>query len=267
MPSSYTPSLRLLLPVTGELTGTWGDAVNQGITELIEDAIAGTAAIAMANANVTLTTVNENVDQARNMFLNLTGANTAQRDVIVPAVSKLYFVHNGTTGGFGVLVRTPSGAGVVVPNGHRVALYCNGVDVLLAIGTAFGNNLLHAADIAAALAVLGATATGSALFTAANQTAARSAAGADITPRNDAAFVTGHMRVITGGVTIATGTADHVFTVFNNTSAAVALNQGSGLTLRLSGTDLTGNRTLLPYGIAVVNYISNTVAVISGDVT
>lgn len=132
MPSSYTQSLRLILPVTGELTGTWGDAVNAGLTELVEDAIAGTAAIAMANANVTLTTANEAADQARNMFLNLTGANTAQRDVIVPAVSKLYFVHNGTTGGFGVQVKTAAGAGFIVPNGARAALYCNGTDVFQA---------------------------------------------------------------------------------------------------------------------------------------
>lgn len=150
MPSSYTQSLRLILPVTGELTGTWGDAVNAGLTELVEDAIAGTADIAMANANVTLTTANEAADQARNMFLNLTGANTAQRDVIVPAVSKLYFVHNGTTGGFGVQVKTAAGTGVVVPNGQRMALYCDGTNVLFAFGSSVGRDVLLAADAAAA---------------------------------------------------------------------------------------------------------------------
>lgn len=154
MPSSYTQSLRLILPVTGELTGTWGDAVNAGLTELVEDAIAGSAAIAMANANVTLTTANEAADQARNMFLNLTGANTAQRDVIVPAVSKLYFVHNGTTGGFGVQVKTAAGTGVVVPNGQRMALYCDGTDVLFAFGSSVGRDVLLAADAAAARTTL-----------------------------------------------------------------------------------------------------------------
>lgn len=154
MPSSYTQSLRLILPVTGELTGTWGDAVNAGLTELVEDAIAGTAAIAMADANVTLTAANEAADQARNMFLNLTGAHTAQRDVIVPAVSKLYFVHNGTTGGFGVRVKTSGGSGVVVPNGARAALYCNGTNVVFAATTDFGVGLVNAADSAAARATL-----------------------------------------------------------------------------------------------------------------
>lgn len=155
MPSSYTQSLRLILPVTGELTGTWGDAVNAGLTELVEDAIAGSVTIAMADANVTLTTANEAADQARNMFLNLTGAHTAQRDVIVPAVSKLYFVNNGTTGGFGVRVKTSAGAGVVVPNGRRMALYCDGTDVLFAFGSSVGRDVLLAADAAAARATLG----------------------------------------------------------------------------------------------------------------
>lgn len=154
MPSSYTQSLRLILPVTGELTGTWGDAVNAGLTELVEDAIAGSVAIAMANTNVTLTAANEAADQARNMFLNLSGAHTAQRDVIVPAVSKLYFVYNGTTGGFGVQVKTAGGTGVVVPNGQRMALYCDGTNVLFAFGSSVGRDVLLAADAAAARTTL-----------------------------------------------------------------------------------------------------------------
>jgi len=139
MPSSYTTSLRLVLPVTGELTGTWGDTVNNGITELVEDAIAGSVTVAMANANVTLSTANEAVDQARNMFVNCTGAHTAQRDLIVPTVSKLYFVNNGTTGGFGVQVKTSGGTGIVVPAGQRAALYCDGTNVVDAITLVNGN--------------------------------------------------------------------------------------------------------------------------------
>jgi len=38
MPRSYTPSLRLVLPVEGELGGTWGGAVNNGITSLVDSA-------------------------------------------------------------------------------------------------------------------------------------------------------------------------------------------------------------------------------------
>jgi Lower baseplate protein N-terminal domain len=161
MPSSYTTSLRLVLPVTGELPGAWGDTVNNGLTQLVEAAIAGSVTVPMGNANTTLTTANEAADQARNMFVNCTGAHTAQRDLIVPSVSKLYFVSNGTTGGFGIQVKTAAGSGIVVPNGQRAVLYCDGTNVLNAFTTisgvapsAFALTLLVAADAAAARTTL-----------------------------------------------------------------------------------------------------------------
>ena len=129
MPSSYTSSLRLVLPVTGELTGTWGDTVNNGLTELVEDAIAGTAAITMTDANLTLSTANEAADQARSMFIVLSGALTAQRDVICPSVSKLYFVTNNTTGSQNIRFKTAAGTGITIPPGRSVVLYCDGTGV------------------------------------------------------------------------------------------------------------------------------------------
>ena len=245
MPSSYTQSLRLVLPVTGELTGAWGDTVNAGLTELIEDAIAGSAAIAMADANVTLTATNEAADQARNMFLNLTGAHTAQRDVIVPAVSKLYFVNNGTTGGFGVQVKTSGGSGVVVPNGQRAALYCDGTNVLFAFGSSVGRDVLMAASTGAA----------------------RTAIGADIyksIPGN-AALTAGEMYKATAGFTLNTGAAEGTtYPLYNNSLSAITITQGAGLTLRLAGTTSTGDRTLTARGLATVWCLSSTEYIISG---
>jgi hypothetical protein len=132
MPSSYTPSLRLVLPVQGELEGTWGNTVNSGLTSLVDAAIAGTATVSMPNSDYTLTAVNEGVDEARQMFIRLTGTLSAQRNVVCPAVSKLYFVSNETTGGFGINFKTAAGTGVVVPNGARMMLYCNGTNVVVA---------------------------------------------------------------------------------------------------------------------------------------
>jgi len=130
MPSSYTPNLRLVLPVQGELTGNWGTTVNNGLTSLVDAAIAGTATVSMTDANYTLTAVNEAADEARQMFIRLTGTLSTTRNVICPAVSKLYFVSNETTGGFGINFKTAAGTGVVVPNGARMMLYCNGTNVV-----------------------------------------------------------------------------------------------------------------------------------------
>lgn len=137
MPSSYTTSLRLVLPVTGELTGTWGTTVNNGLTELVEDALAGTAAVTMTDANYTLSTANEAVDEARCMFIVLSGGSlSATRDVICPAVSKLYFVQNNTTGGQSIRFKTSAGTGITIPNGARAVLYCDGTNVTTATGLA-----------------------------------------------------------------------------------------------------------------------------------
>lgn len=46
MATEYTSLLGLALPVTGELSGTWGDTVNDGITALLDTAVAGTTASA-----------------------------------------------------------------------------------------------------------------------------------------------------------------------------------------------------------------------------
>lgn len=142
MASTYTPSLRLELPVTGELTGQWGTRVNEGITKLVDASVAGTAAVTMSDANTTLTTVDGETDQARNMFVTLTGTLTASRNVICPAASKMYVVTNSTTGGQSIVFKTSSGNGVTVPNGARTVLYCNGTDVVDAV------NYMSAIDVA-----------------------------------------------------------------------------------------------------------------------
>ena len=43
MTTQYTTILKLALPVQGELSGTWGDVVNDNITQMVEQAVAGKA--------------------------------------------------------------------------------------------------------------------------------------------------------------------------------------------------------------------------------
>lgn len=139
MPSSYTPRLRLVLPVLGELQGTWGDTVNSGITSLVDQAVAGTGVVSIPDANYTLTALNEVVDEARNMFLTINGALTANREVICPPASKLYFVWNNTSGGRSINFKTASGSGTLVGPGQRRLLQCNGTDVVDAINVLSGS--------------------------------------------------------------------------------------------------------------------------------
>ena len=133
MPSSYTPSLRLTLPITGELTGTWGDTVNSGITTLIDSSISGTASIVLLDADYTLSVANGVTDESRKMFIVMTGTLTGDRNVICPNVSKLYFVTNNTTGGYSVTFKTSAGTGIVVQSTKSATLYCDGSSVFEAI--------------------------------------------------------------------------------------------------------------------------------------
>ena len=55
MTTGNTSLLGLALPVTGELTGTWGDTVNNSITSLLDTAVAGTTTIS-TDADITLST-------------------------------------------------------------------------------------------------------------------------------------------------------------------------------------------------------------------
>ncbi len=130
MTSSYTPNLRLTLPVQGELAASWGDTVNNGITSLTDSAISGTASVVLSGTTYTLTSANGATDEARQMFITFSGTPGADATVVCPSVSKLYIVTNNTTGGFSVTVKTLAGSGIAVPNGKRMVLYCNATNVL-----------------------------------------------------------------------------------------------------------------------------------------
>lgn len=128
MPTTFTSLLGLSLPATGELAGTWGDTVNNGITSLLDNAIAGTTTLS-TDANVTLTTTTGAANQARQAILLCTGARTAQRTITAPAQSKTYTIINATTGGFAVqLVGAGPTTGITVVSGERALVAWNGSD-------------------------------------------------------------------------------------------------------------------------------------------
>jgi hypothetical protein len=60
----------------------------------------------------------------------LIGILTGNRNIIVPASIQQYWIDNSTTGAFTLTVKTLAGTGVVVPQGQRTILYCNGTDVI-----------------------------------------------------------------------------------------------------------------------------------------
>jgi hypothetical protein len=104
--SSYTTLLGLILPTTGELTNTWGTAVNSSLTQLIEDSIAGSVSQSVTSADWTLTTTAGGVaNQARLAILITTGAPATTRYIYAPQLSKMYVVVNNCTDQSSVYIR------------------------------------------------------------------------------------------------------------------------------------------------------------------
>ena len=133
MTTQYTPILQLALPVTGELNGTWGDVVNDNITSMVEEAIAGLATINTWTANShTLTTANGTTDEARcAMLVAATGSGgtalSAAGEIICPARTKLFVLQNNAA--YQVTLKTASGTGIAVAAGDTAFLFCDGTNV------------------------------------------------------------------------------------------------------------------------------------------
>ena len=111
------------------------------------------------------------------------GTLTGNRDVIVPDTVQQYWITNDTTGAYTFRLKTSAGAAVALSSGQRAIFYCDGTDVVdadsstLSIPIAINQGGTGATTAGAALINLGGTATGIALFQAADQAAAWAALG------------------------------------------------------------------------------------------
>jgi hypothetical protein len=131
MASTYS-NLKIQLMATGENSGTWGNVTNDNLGVALEEAIVGSADVTFASGNVTLTLTDTNASQtARNLRLNLTGTTGGARDLIVPAIEKLYIVNNGCADT--VTIKVTGQTGIAVPAGKTLFVYNNGTDCVNAI--------------------------------------------------------------------------------------------------------------------------------------
>jgi len=158
--TNFTPLLGLALPTTGDLSGTWGTTVNTAITDLLDDAVAGTVTLS-ANADVTLTTTNGADNQARNAIILWTASNgVTTRNITAPAQSKAYVVINAGTGSIVVRGSGPT-AGVTIPSGTRALVAWNGSDFVKIVS----NPVVLTSDVSGTLPIAnGGTGTTSTTF-------------------------------------------------------------------------------------------------------
>lgn len=131
MPSEFTDNLRLTEQGIGENDNTWGAIANSQY-DLIEDAITGVLTLGVnTGVDITLSTANGAIDEARNAVLRLVGTPIADINIIVPSVQKTYHVDaSGLAGTFTVSI-TPTGGGDSVSFGatETGVVYCDAVNV------------------------------------------------------------------------------------------------------------------------------------------
>ena len=112
---------------------------------------------------------------------DLIGVLTGNRTVVVPATVQQYWINNTTSGAFTLTVTTASGTGVTVPQGGAAILYCDGTNVVnaqtlnVALPVPIANGGTGATTASGALVNLGGTSVGTAVFTATDAAAARTA--------------------------------------------------------------------------------------------
>jgi hypothetical protein len=136
MTTAATSLLGLALPVTGELSGTWGDTVNNSITSLVDSAIAGTTTLS-TDADVTLTTTTLAANQAREAILLWTASGTVTRNITAPAQSKAYIVINATGSTQSIVLRgVGPTTGVTIVAAEKALCAWNGSDFVKIATTA-----------------------------------------------------------------------------------------------------------------------------------
>lgn len=76
-----------------------------------------------------------------------------------------------------------------------------------------------------------------------------------------------HISITTGGITVPSGVfaVGDAVSIYNNSASSQTITQGASVTIRLPGTSLTGNRTLLQYGVCTLLCVSSNTFVIFGS--
>ncbi len=138
MANLATPLLQLVEQITGENPdGIWGDTLNNGFMDLVDDAISGRSDISVTTMGQSLTDFPGAPNESRAMMLVITGTPGTPREVIVPARQKLYLVKNESDGD--AVIKTLNSVGVTVIPGDLVALYVDqALDAVIQIGSVGG---------------------------------------------------------------------------------------------------------------------------------
>ena len=150
--AATTGQLGLVTPTQGDLSGTWGNTVNNGITEYTNLAIAATltltgdGAVTLANttgdasaSNITSTLAGAGTVTAQHAIVRVSGTLTTTKIITGPSYSKTYVVINDATGG-SVTIKAAGQTGVTVAVADKALVAFNGTDYVRVGASAGGSD-------------------------------------------------------------------------------------------------------------------------------
>ena len=159
MTTAYSTNLELALPVQGELSGTWGDTVNNGITQYLDTAIAGSQIISGSQTAVTLANTNGDASASNIAQAGSGATGTAQYQIIrctgnpaglltitisdtgVAGYSKTFIIINATSTSQSVkIVGSGPTTGITVTSGDKALVAWNGSDFVRVGASAGGSD-------------------------------------------------------------------------------------------------------------------------------
>jgi len=296
-----TALLDLVTPTQGDLTGTWGNVVNNGITEYVDIAIAGTTtfngdgAVTLVNTIGNASATNIVSTSAQYAVVRVTGTLTTPKVITFGSAgaapySKLYLVDNAATGST-VTFKAYGQTGVSIAAGESSFVYYNGTDIIKVtsdlitaltgtLGPANGGTGV-ANNAASTLTISGNFPTTLTVGASTSVTLPSSGSlGYLNIPQSGAAKTTSYTLAVgdvgefievgaSGSIVVpnATFAAGDAVVIFNNTSGAITLTM-SITTAYIGGTDSDkATISLATRGVCNVLFISGTVCVVTGNVT
>jgi hypothetical protein len=150
--AATTGQLGLVTPTQGTLSGTWGDTVNNGITEYTNLAIAATltltgdGAVTLANTtgdaaatNITSTLSGAGTVTAQHAVIRVSGTLTTTKIITAPSYSKTYVVINDATGG-SVTIKASGQTGITIAVADKALVAFNGTDYVRVGASAGGSD-------------------------------------------------------------------------------------------------------------------------------
>jgi hypothetical protein len=127
MATSYTTFLGLALPVTGELSGTWGDTVNNYISNYLDAAIAGAQTVT-TDTTLTKTTGSSLGATSSQYAIIIASPASANITITAPAASKIYTIINTSATYTVKIVGAGPTTGVTLGVSEKAQVAWNGSD-------------------------------------------------------------------------------------------------------------------------------------------